>query len=122
VLPGDTTLSLLPPWHIYQRTVSYYLLSVGCQEVFSNIRSFAKDLTAYPPDHFICVPLVLDTLYNKVGAPAWCGWFRCVGVCGRRWDVHACACRCACMWGTQLCPPPSRQLPLQTFLRGHCTC
>jgi len=67
VLPGDTTLSLLPPWHIYQRTVSYYLLSVGCQEVFSSIRSFAKDLTAYPPDHFICVPLVLDTLYNKVG-------------------------------------------------------
>jgi long-chain acyl-CoA synthetase len=90
VLPGDTTLSLLPPWHIYQRTVSYYLLSVGCQEVFSSIRSFAKDLTAYPPDHFICVPLVLDTLYNKVGhthTARAAAADRCPSTCGRLWDM-----------------------------------
>jgi long-chain acyl-CoA synthetase len=34
--------------------------------VFSTLRTFRDDLTAHPPDHFVCVPLVLDTLYNKV--------------------------------------------------------
>lgn len=28
--------------------------------------SFRTDLTAYPPDYFVCVPLVLDTLHSKV--------------------------------------------------------
>jgi hypothetical protein len=27
VSAGDTTLSLLPPWHIYQRSAAYYLFS-----------------------------------------------------------------------------------------------
>lgn len=27
--PGDTALSLLPPWHIYERTVGYYLYANG---------------------------------------------------------------------------------------------
>jgi len=27
VSAGDSTLSLLPPWHIYQRSVAYYLFS-----------------------------------------------------------------------------------------------
>lgn len=28
--------------------------------------SFRTDLTAFPPDFFVCVPLVLDTLHSKV--------------------------------------------------------
>ncbi len=35
-------------------------------QVYTNIRRFKEDLTAYPPHFFICVPLVLDTLYNRV--------------------------------------------------------
>jgi hypothetical protein len=35
--------------------------------VFTSLRHFRDDLIAHPPDHFVCVPLVLDTLYNKVG-------------------------------------------------------
>lgn len=61
-------MSLLPPWHIYQRTVAYYLYSCGAREVFTSIRKFREDLTVHPPDHFVCVPLVLDTLHNKVMA------------------------------------------------------
>lgn len=38
----------------------------GACEVFSTLRTFRDDLTAHPPDHFVCVPLVLDTLYSKV--------------------------------------------------------
>jgi len=39
----------------------------GAREVFTSLRHFKDDLIAHPPDHFVCVPLVLDTLYNKVG-------------------------------------------------------
>ena len=30
---GEQTLSLLPPWHIYERTVSYDIFSRGCKQV-----------------------------------------------------------------------------------------
>ena len=35
-------------------------------QVYTNIRRFRDDLTKYPPSFFVCVPLVLDSLYNKV--------------------------------------------------------
>ena len=35
-------------------------------QVYTNIRRFKEDLTRYPPHFFLCVPLVLDTLYNRV--------------------------------------------------------
>ena len=35
ILPdvGDTSLSLLPPWHIYERACGYYLYYSGCCQV-----------------------------------------------------------------------------------------
>ncbi len=33
--PGDQTLSLLPPWHIYERAVGYYIFSCGCKQVLA---------------------------------------------------------------------------------------
>mmetsp|Transcript_18441 Transcript_18441/g.48095 ORF Transcript_18441/g.48095 Transcript_18441/m.48095 type:complete len:769 (-) Transcript_18441:1861-4167(-) len=66
VQPGEKLLSLLPPWHIYQRTVSYYVHSRAASVVFSNIRRFASDLQTVTPDHLVCVPLVLDTLHSRV--------------------------------------------------------
>ncbi|EFJ49638.1 hypothetical protein VOLCADRAFT_120723 [Volvox carteri f. nagariensis] len=66
VQPGDRVLSLLPPWHIYERTCSYFVLSRGGQQVYTNIRRLRDDLTAFTPDHFVCVPLVLDTLHARV--------------------------------------------------------
>ncbi|KXZ51078.1 hypothetical protein GPECTOR_14g62 [Gonium pectorale] len=66
VQPGERVLSLLPPWHIYERTCSYFVLSRGGHQVYTNIRRMRDDLTAHPPDHFVCVPLVLDTLHTRV--------------------------------------------------------
>ncbi|KAG2449926.1 hypothetical protein HYH02_000030 [Chlamydomonas schloesseri] len=66
VRPGDRVLSLLPPWHIYERTCSYFVLSSGGQQVYTNIRRLRDDLVAHPPDHLVCVPLVLDTLHTRV--------------------------------------------------------
>ncbi len=30
---GDSSLSLLPPWHIYERACGYYLYYSGCTQV-----------------------------------------------------------------------------------------
>ncbi|CAL8470153.1 g9695 [Coccomyxa elongata] len=64
--PGERSLSLLPPWHIYERSCGYYLFSCACTQVYTNIRKFREDLANYPPHHFVCVPMVLDTLYGRV--------------------------------------------------------
>ncbi|GAX82801.1 hypothetical protein CEUSTIGMA_g10227.t1 [Chlamydomonas eustigma] len=66
VKEGQSVLSLLPPWHIYERSASYYVLSCGGKLIYTNIRKFKDDLPKYRPDHFVCVPLVLDTLYTRI--------------------------------------------------------
>ena len=41
-------------------------------QVYTNIRKFKEDLGRYPPHHFVCVPLVLDTLFGRVRTPTPC--------------------------------------------------
>lgn len=64
--PGQSTLSLLPPWHIYERTTAYYLLSRGAQVVYSSIARFKADLARERPHYLCCVPLLLDRLHARV--------------------------------------------------------
>ena len=66
VAAGQRTLSLLPPWHIYERACGYYILSRGAAMVYTSIKKFRDDLGVYRPDHLVCVPLVLDTLRSRV--------------------------------------------------------
>lgn len=63
---GDTVVSLLPPWHMYERSAEYYTLSQGVRQVYSGVKSFKEDLATYPPDYFIAVPLVFKILYEGV--------------------------------------------------------
>ena len=63
---GDASLSLLPPWHIYERTCGYFALSCGIKQVYTSVAKFRQDLQRMPPEIFVTVPLVLDTLYSKV--------------------------------------------------------
>ena len=60
------SLSLLPPWHIYERTVSYHILSRGARQVYSSVKRLKGDLTRVRPNYLVCVPLVLDTLHSRV--------------------------------------------------------
>ena len=64
--PGESSLSLLPPWHIYERSCGYFIYSCGMKQVYTSIRRFREDLTKFPPQFFVCVPLVIDTLQTKV--------------------------------------------------------
>jgi len=68
VRPGDTVLSLLPPWHIYQRTAAYYVHSCAGRAVFTSVRKLREDLPRFHPDHLVAVPLVLDSLHAKIVA------------------------------------------------------
>ncbi|KAI5064704.1 hypothetical protein GOP47_0019399 [Adiantum capillus-veneris] len=64
--PGDRFLSLLPPWHAYERSVEYFSLSRGSEQVYTNIKCLKDDLKQYPPHYMVSVPLVFDTLYSGV--------------------------------------------------------
>jgi long-chain acyl-CoA synthetase len=41
---GDVFLSILPCWHIFERTAEYFCLSRGVQMIYSNLRNFKSDL------------------------------------------------------------------------------
>ena len=66
--PGDKTLSLLPPWHAYERATAYFTFSCGVRQRYTNVASLKRDLMDVRPDAFITVPLVLGTLYARVMA------------------------------------------------------
>ena len=65
---GDQTLSLLPPWHIYERAVGYYIFSCGCKQVLApggsghgalSIRGVARRLIVK------CLPITEAVLYRS---------------------------------------------------------
>ncbi|CAH9142243.1 unnamed protein product [Cuscuta epithymum] len=66
VLPGDRFLSMLPPWHAYERAAEYFLLSLGCELVYTTVKNLKEDLKLYQPQYVISVPLVYETLYSGV--------------------------------------------------------
>lgn len=64
--PGAKTLSLLPPWHAYERATAYFLFSRGVRQRYTNVRMLKGDLNDVKPEALVTVPLVLGTLYGRV--------------------------------------------------------
>jgi len=64
--PGDCILSILPSWHSYERSAEYYLLSRGCKQVYTNIRSLKNDLKDYQPQVIVGVPRIWESLYEGI--------------------------------------------------------
>jgi len=62
----DLWLSILPSWHIFERTVEHLILSAGCTMVYSSIRTFASDLTQYKPTIVATVPRLWESMYTKI--------------------------------------------------------
>ncbi|XP_002962119.2 long-chain-fatty-acid--[acyl-carrier-protein] ligase AEE15, chloroplastic [Selaginella moellendorffii] len=65
-VPGDRFLSLLPPWHMYERVAEYFTFTRGIEQVYTTVKFLKDDLQAYPTQYFVSVPLVYDTLYSGV--------------------------------------------------------
>ncbi|MEH2375703.1 AMP-dependent synthetase/ligase [Nostoc sp.] len=63
---GDMVLSILPSWHSYERAVEYYLLSQGCTQVYTNLRSVKGDLRQFKPNYMVGVPRLWESIYEGV--------------------------------------------------------
>ena len=63
---GDIVLSILPSWHSYERSVEYYLLSQGCTQVYTNLRSVKADLRQFKPNYMVGVPRLWESIYEGV--------------------------------------------------------
>ncbi len=68
VTQKDTWLSILPTWHIFERTAEYISFSKGCTIVYSSVPSFAADLEHFRPTIVATVPRVWESMYKKVNA------------------------------------------------------
>ncbi|KAL9260154.1 putative acyl-activating enzyme 16, chloroplastic [Drosera capensis] len=66
VVPGDRFLSLLPPWHAYERACEYFILSRGTEQVYTTVRNIKEDLKKYQPHYLFAVPLIYETLYSGI--------------------------------------------------------
>lgn len=64
--PDDTALSLLPPWHAFERAVEYGVMMVQCPFMISGISSLRQDLSDFKPTSFPSVPRIWESLYNGI--------------------------------------------------------
>jgi len=64
--PGDMVLSILPTWHVLERSAEYFLLSQGCTQIYTNLRSIKGDLKKYQPQYIVAVPRLLESIYEGV--------------------------------------------------------
>ncbi|OWM76739.1 probable acyl-activating enzyme 16, chloroplastic isoform X2 [Punica granatum] len=65
-VPGDRFLSMLPPWHAYERAAEYFIFTQGVEQVYTTVRNLKEDLQQYQPHYLISVPLVYETLYSGI--------------------------------------------------------
>ena len=63
---GDRVLSILPSWHVYERSTEYFLLSQGCTQYYTNLRSLKSDLKKYQPHYMVGVPRLWESLYEGI--------------------------------------------------------
>ncbi|KAF8016312.1 hypothetical protein BT93_H1732 [Corymbia citriodora subsp. variegata] len=65
-VPGVRFLSILPPWHAYERACEYFIFTHGVEQVYTAVRYLKEDLQQYQPHYLISVPLVYETLYSGI--------------------------------------------------------
>lgn len=63
---SDVFLSILPCWHIFDRTCELYCLGRGASIVYSNLRSFKSDLVTRRPHVMIVVPRLLEMIQKGI--------------------------------------------------------
>uniref|UniRef100_A0A0D9W1B8 4-coumarate--CoA ligase n=1 Tax=Leersia perrieri TaxID=77586 RepID=A0A0D9W1B8_9ORYZ len=66
VVPGDRFLSMLPPWHAYERACEYITFTYGIQQIYTTVKYLKEDLQRYQPQYLVSVPLIYETLYSSI--------------------------------------------------------
>ncbi|XP_078435252.1 putative acyl-activating enzyme 16, chloroplastic isoform X2 [Wolffia australiana] len=64
--PGDRFVSILPPWHMYERACEYFIFTRGIQLVYTTVKNLKEDLRKYQPEYLVAVPLVFEILYSAI--------------------------------------------------------
>jgi long-chain acyl-CoA synthetase len=64
--PTDSFLSVLPPWHVFERTVEYVCLTQGARLVYTDRRRFKDDLATRGATFVPSVPRLWETVYDGV--------------------------------------------------------
>ncbi len=60
--PGAPVLSVLPIWHAYARSASYYFLSCACTQTYTTIKQLKKDLPRVRPIAMATVPRLWESV------------------------------------------------------------
>jgi len=63
---GSRVLSILPSWHVYERTAEYFFLSQGATQIYTNRRQFKNDLKKYMPVYMVGVPRLWESIYEGI--------------------------------------------------------
>ena len=64
VAPEDRFLSILPAWHMYERTIEYVALACGSELFYTSKRHFKRDLAAEAPTFLAAVPRIFEVIYD----------------------------------------------------------
>ena len=59
-------VSLLPVWHITERTFELWMLTRSCKVVYSSIKHFKNDMAKHKPEWLVLVPRVLEKIASGV--------------------------------------------------------
>ncbi|TGK18107.1 long-chain fatty acid--CoA ligase [Leptospira fluminis] len=62
----DSGVSLLPPWHAFERAIEYVILELGASFLISNIGNLKEDLKEFKPTLFPTVPRIWESIYNGI--------------------------------------------------------
>jgi long-chain acyl-CoA synthetase len=63
---AETTVVMLPSWHVYERAFEYCGLASGLTFVYSSAGRFAADLLAEKPQVLISVPRIWESIHQKL--------------------------------------------------------
>ncbi len=64
----DRWLSILPVWHIFERTIEYIIMAQGCSMAYSKptANHLLPDLALIKPTYMASVPRVWESIYNGI--------------------------------------------------------
>lgn len=66
IRPEERFLSLLPPYHMFERIIEYIALSSGACLIFSDTHNFRSDLLTQQPNFIAGVPRLWEMLYHGI--------------------------------------------------------
>ena len=66
IRPAESFISVLPPWHSFERVVEYVALCSGAALIYTDRRHFKEDLARYEPTFVPSVPRIWETVYQGV--------------------------------------------------------